>query len=101
MNYDYLKPFCNSESQRELVEAMSNSMTYQQASELLGRDLSNLRKSFLVIKARAAKKGVAPESDLNHPVPGGVAVKGVSTLYGKDGNVTAQWVKTDQQAEDA
>lgn len=45
-------------------------------------------------EARAAKGGWSPVHDMTHTVPEGFRVKGVSTLYGGDGAVAAQWVKT-------
>lgn len=49
----------------------------------------------------AARRGWAPEHQMVNPVAPGYAVKGTSTLYGDDGSVRAQWVKTtaDQQAQ--
>lgn len=49
----------------------------------------------------AARRGWAPEHQMVHPVAPGYAVKGTSTLYGDDGSVRAQWVKTtaDQLAQ--
>jgi len=49
----------------------------------------------------AARRGWAPEHQMVHPVAPGYSVKGTSTLYGDDGSVRAQWVKTtaDQQAQ--
>jgi hypothetical protein len=40
------------------------------------------------------RQGFDPENDLTHPVPDGYMVKGVSTYYGKDGEVAGQWVKS-------
>jgi hypothetical protein len=47
----------------------------------------------------AALQGYAPEHDMTHTVPDGFTVKGVSTLYDADGNVSAQWVKSQADAE--
>jgi hypothetical protein len=49
-------------------------------------------------RALMARKGVAPEFDMTHPVAPGFAVKGTSTLYTQAG-IAAQWVKTDQDRE--
>src|SRR5690606_11679053 len=49
-------------------------------------------------RALMARKGVAPEFDMTHPVAPGFAVKGTSTLYTPAG-IAAQWVKTDQDRE--
>lgn len=43
---------------------------------------------------KAALQGFAPDADMTHPVPAPFTVKGVSTLYDKEGNKAAQWVKT-------
>lgn len=44
----------------------------------------------------ASLAGFSPEHDMRHTVPDGFTVKGVSTLYDRDGKVAAQWVKSDQ-----
>lgn len=41
-----------------------------------------------------ASQGFSPEHGLTHPVPDGYSVKGVSTLYGEDGAIKGQWVKS-------
>lgn len=46
-----------------------------------------------------ALAGSAPEFDVNHPVPPGFGVKGVSTYYNEDGKPTGQWIKTDRDSE--
>lgn len=43
---------------------------------------------------KRARQGDAPEHDMTHTVPDGYLVRGVSTLYGPDGEVSAQWVKS-------
>lgn len=50
-------------------------------------------------KARLAKQGWSPEHDLNHEIPDGYTLKGTSTLYNDRGQITAQWVKTDQDKQ--
>ncbi|MFZ2769768.1 MAG: oxidoreductase [Minisyncoccia bacterium] len=52
-----------------------------------------------VAEAIEAKQGHAPEHDMRHTVPAGYMVKGVSTLYGPNGEVRGQWVKSAQDAE--
>lgn len=48
---------------------------------------------------RMALKGYSPEHDLTKLVPEGFKVKGYSNYYDKDGKLTGQWVKTDQDRE--
>ena len=43
---------------------------------------------------RLIKRGWSPEHGWTHTVPGGYRVKGVSTLYDRDGQLRAQWVKS-------
>lgn len=47
----------------------------------------------------AARRGWAPDHQMVHPVAPGFQVKGTSTLYGEDGSVRGQWVKTTQDGE--
>ncbi len=46
------------------------------------------------LRNRAAKRGFSPDHGMTHTVPEGFHVKGVSTLYGPDGEVKGQWVKS-------
>ncbi len=46
-----------------------------------------------VIAVQSKPEAVADHHDA---IPDGHAVRGVSTLYGSDGTITAQWVKTDR-----
>lgn len=61
-------------------------------------------KSLRALKDRAALQGYHPASDMTHVAPSPFVVKGTSTLYDADGNVSQQWVKTklsDVRAEEA
>ena len=64
-------------------------------SEMLGVGRSYVRSAKTKARQLAAKRGYAPEYDMSHPTADGFFVKGVSTLYGDDGQVKQQWVKTD------
>ncbi|MDO5606479.1 MAG: helix-turn-helix domain-containing protein [Paracoccus sp. (in: a-proteobacteria)] len=46
--------------------------------------------------ARAAQRGL--DGSVPRPVPHGQAIKGVSTLYDRNGRIAAQWVKTRAEA---
>jgi len=48
---------------------------------------------------RIALKGFSPEHDMTRTVPDGFKVKGVSSLYNKDGVLAAQWVKSSADDE--
>jgi hypothetical protein len=53
------------------------------------------------LKKNAAARGVSPEHDMTHQTAEGFVVKGTSTLYGEEGDVRAQWVKTQQAPSQA
>ena len=90
--------YANSERQKEIGRLMDEGLSSAQIAEKVGADPGNIRKAMRTIRARAAKKGHAPEHDMRHTVPDGYAVKGTSTLY-KEGQPVLQWVKTNQDAE--
>lgn len=48
----------------------------------------------------AASRGWSPGHDWVHPVPAGHRIKGNSTLYGPDGEVDGQWVKSERDSDD-
>lgn len=48
---------------------------------------------------RLALRGHSPEHDMTKTVPDGFRVKGVSSLYNKDGVLSAQWVKSTSDSE--
>lgn len=48
---------------------------------------------------RLALRGHSPEHDMRHTVPDGFKVSGVSSLYDRNGDLTAQWVKSSADDE--
>jgi hypothetical protein len=103
MDYSYLKPFCDSQKQIELVDMMIAGSTANAASKKVYGSTTNGMRAFRRLRARAARQGVAPEADMVKQVPDGFHLKGTSTLYNREGKQTAQWVKTnidhERQAE--
>lgn len=67
----------------------------RKAAAAVGVTKTAVAESINRLKKKAAKRGYAPEHDMVHPTPETHYVKGVSTLYGDDGTVKAQWVKSD------
>ena len=65
------------------------------ASQATGYSKSFINRCLQEVKKKAARQGYDPDHDLTHPVPDGLMLKGVSTLYNKDGDLTAQWVKSE------
>lgn len=81
-------------SDDELIAALEAHGTEGAARELgINRRTVQRRKSLLVFK------GYSPQHDMTHTVPDGYLVRGVSTYYNKDGEVSGQWVKSRDDAE--
>ena len=95
-----LLEFCESEPQRRAVQARLDTKTNQKAADLIGISLRNLQANLANVKKNAARRGWSPEHDMNRTVPDGFVAKGVSTLYGDDGQVKIQWVKSNLAHED-
>lgn len=96
----YLK-FCTTDHQRNIVKAVERIGDPTRAAKELGLDGGNTRKVWSKVKAKAAIQGIAPEEDLTHEIPEPLSLKGASTLYGSDGKVKLQWVKSNKDIEKA
>ena len=89
---------------REAIEAYErHKRSNQAAAAELGIAVGTFRSRVKVAKARGmgtwsqireVVHGYAPEHDLTHTVPEPMILRGTSTLYGKDGSLKLQWVKT-------
>lgn len=99
MNYESLRAYATPR-QIELLDAIKKTGGLRAAAKALGIGPRNMFYLLTRLKKAAAKQGYAPENDMTKPVPEGFTVKGVSTLYNADGQVTAQWVKSRQSDED-
>ena len=96
---EHLLKYCETDRQREIVEACIQTDTIRTAAEALGITERNVFKALKLIKAKAALAGECPERDLNYPLPYGQSIKGTSTLIDKrTGQTRLQWVKTDVDA---
>lgn len=95
MGFESLLPYCTGPRQQQLVHACEKAGSFKAAMREWDGDKRNAKKVLAAIKARAALQGHAPEHDMTHTAPASHIVKGVSTLYGEDGEVKQQWVKTD------
>jgi hypothetical protein len=63
-----------------------------------------IRTALRAVELKAALAGYSPGEDMTHSVPSPVVVKGVSSYYNREGELTGQWVKTkldDVRAEEA
>ena len=85
--------------QAEIIDAINEHGGQRQAADALGLSMGTIGNTMQRIKAKAAQSGYSPDHDMTHPAPDGFGIKGVSTLYNQDGEVSAQWVKTTRDAE--
>lgn len=98
MDLSYLKPFAT-EKQIRFIDAIHENGGVRPAGRALGVGKSTITNSINALKIKAAKAGVSPEHDMTHASAPGFAVSGTSTMYGADGQIKAQWVKTRQDEE--
>lgn len=85
--------------QAEIVQRLLKHGSVAEAAASLGIGARNFRERLLELKRRAATQGWAPAHDMTNTVPDGYHVKGVSSYYGKDGELRGQWVKSDKDKE--
>lgn len=84
-----------SERQSEILQTYyDNDCNASKTGRDLGITRQSVNKALIRILKTARKRGYSPEHDMIHDVPDGYSVSGISTLYGADGNVKSQWVKS-------
>lgn len=90
--------------QAEIIDAIISTGSQRKAAAKLGCAKANVDSALKAVRKKAALAGYSPDHGMVHPAPQPFSVKGVSTLYGPEGDVKAQWVKTklnESQAEEA
>ncbi len=98
-DYKSLLPYAKEGVQTETLKACIKAGSNTKASKLLGKGRRAVDKMVKTIERNAARQGWAPEHDMRQTVPDGYVVKGTSTLYGDDGALKIQWVKSDIDKE--
>lgn len=83
-----------SPGQSKYITAIIAAGSFRAAARALGVNDRTVCAAVAQARKKAAQAGWAPEHDMRHPVPDGYNVGGISTLYGGDGTVKAQWVKS-------
>ena len=90
-----LLEYCNTERQKKIIELYEKGLGYSViAKELSLPSRWSARDTIRLVKGKAARQGYSPSHDMNHTVPVGYQVKGVSTYYNEDGKPVGQWVKS-------
>lgn len=78
-----------------LIQALETCGSQKKAAQKLGINPRTLERRLKRLRMR----GYSPQHDMTKVVPEGFTVKGVSTLYNRHGELTQQWVKSNQDAE--
>jgi hypothetical protein len=89
-----LLQFCETERQAEILKAVIEYGSNNQASFKLGIARQTVDGAVNRVKRLAEIKGWSPEHNMTRPVPDSFVVRGVSTYYDKDGKASGQWVKS-------
>lgn len=90
--------------QLEYLEAVEKHGSNRKAAKALGVTPSSIDRSMILLRNKAARQNVPRQGmNPNAAVPDGFHLKGTSTLFNANGEVTQQWVKTnidhERQAE--
>lgn len=95
-----LLEFCTTEWQKiQIQEIINCGGSSEEAAKRLNIDSGSIRKVRRLIEKRAAAKGYDPKRDLTKPVGDSQLLAGASTLYGEDGQIKLQWVKSMPEKE--
>lgn len=89
-----LDQYCTNVAQLELLQSIRAIGTVAGAAKAVGITERSAFRRLQTIRRQAANQGFSPDHDMAHTVPDPFRVKGVSTLYGDDGSIKAQWVKS-------
>jgi predicted phosphodiesterase len=81
MKYEWLRPFATTETHTKILDALIDEPTVVKAAGAVGITERNVYEQLRRMKNEAATKNITASSD-------------TSTLYGEDGEVRLQWVKT-------
>lgn len=77
-------------NEQRVKEVMGMFVTNKDMAAELGINERTMRRW----KAKLAVSGYSPEHDMRRQVPDGFKVKGVSSYYNRDGELSGQWVKS-------
>lgn len=65
---EHLFPFCITDRQREILQAIIDNGSQRAAARALNVSKNNVDQMMAAIRKRAAKAGIAPDRDLNYPL---------------------------------
>ena len=98
MSKEYLREFCETQIQKETLEAYIKHGGYTTTGSALGKSRDTVRDCIKAIEKRAAKCGVTESHDNSDLVPEGYEVQGTTTLRRSEEGL--QWVKVNQTRQE-
>ena len=100
LEYEGLRPYCNTELQRQMLDAYYAQGSMRLAAEALGVSKSALFGGITRIRKHAARAGYSPGEDKARLAAPGFFVKRKSTYYDlRSGEPTHQWLITEPEKE--
>jgi len=93
-----LRPYATDKQWKKL-KAIEQHGSERAAAKALGLHRASFYATKQAVLKKAALHGYAPDYDLIHPVPDGMKLRGVSTLYDTSGDPKIQWVKSEADKE--
>jgi len=82
------------ETQIKYLDGVNEHGSNRACARHLGVAKTTVDQAIKSIYIKAALAGYSPQHQLTHPVPDPFVVKGYSTYYNAEGEVSGQWVKT-------
>ena len=98
--YPALLSFCETETQRETVEAVIKCGSHKKAAELLGKNRRSVDKLIKRLERHAAVNGVAPHRDVDHRTMEGFNTKFVTSRFDGEGVLQGQYVRLERETFD-
>ena len=99
-DFDALRRVAKTEQQKRQIDAVEKHGV-SGGARALGLSRRHIQYQLAALVEKAAKRGLSADHDMTHAVPEPFEVRGVSTLYGADGKVSQQWVKSRLREDDA
>lgn len=92
-DFDALRAAATTDRQRQQIDLIEK-IGVSKAARELGITRRTIQLLLQRLVGQAARRGLSASHDMTHAVPAGYEVRGVSTLYNSDGQVSQQWVKS-------
>jgi hypothetical protein len=86
-------PFCKTEAQASIMAEYEKLGSSRKVADVLDLESGNVRMTIRTVKAKAASKGVAPDSQIILPAPEGYIAPYMTAQYGSDGELKQAWMR--------